>query len=106
MSALRSSQRKSFPCAESEGFTGALFQTTGNSDALLYAPAAVTGSNNGNPDTAGYIAQFGYWPVQNIDLTVAYTGYTKFNGASTNYDGANRNASDNNTVYVALWLNF
>ncbi len=86
--------------------TGALFQTTGNSDALLYAPAAVTGSNNGNPDTAGYIAQFGYWPVQNIDLTVAYTGYTKFNGASTNYDGAQRNASDNNTVYVALWLNF
>ena len=86
--------------------TGALFQTTGNSDALLYAPAAVTGSQNGNPDTAGYIAQFGYWPVQNIDLTLAYTGYTKFNGASSNYDGANRNASDNNTVYVALWLNF
>ena len=86
--------------------TGALFSTTGNSDALLYASAPVSGSSNGNPDTAGYEAQFGYWPVQNIDLTVAYTGYTKFNGASTNYDGALRNASDNNTVYVALWLNF
>lgn len=86
--------------------TGALFSTTGNSDALLYAPAAVSGSNNGNPDTSGYVAQFSYWPVQNIDLTVAYNGYTKFNGASTNYDGALRNASDNNTVYMALWLNF
>ena len=86
--------------------TGALFTTTGNADPLLYAPATVTGSNNGNPATSGYIAQAGYWPVQNIDITAAYTGYFKFNGATTNYDGANRNASDNNTVYMALWLNF
>ena len=86
--------------------TGALFSTTGKTDPLLYAPAPLTGSNNGSPNTRGYIAQFAFWPVQNIDLSVNYTGYTKFNGASTNYDGANRNASDNNTVYVALWLNF
>jgi hypothetical protein len=86
--------------------TGALFATTGNADALLYAPAPLTGSNNGNPDTSGYIAQFGYWPVQNIDLDVNYSGYFKFNGASTNYDGAQRNASDNNTVYLALWVIF
>lgn len=86
--------------------TGGLFSTTGNSDALLYAPAAVTGSQNGNPDTSGYIAQFAFWPMQNIDLDVNYTGYTKFNGATNNYDGAMRNASDNNSVYMALWLNF
>jgi hypothetical protein len=86
--------------------TGALFSTTGKGDALLYAPAPLTGSNNGNPDTSGYVAQFGYWPVQNIDLDINYSGYFKFNGASTNYDGAQRNASDNNTLYLALWLNF
>ena len=86
--------------------TGALFFTTGTTDPLLYAPAPLTGSNNGSPNTRGYTAQFAFWPVQNIDLSLNYTGYTKFNGASTNYDGANRNASDNNTVYVALWLNF
>lgn len=86
--------------------TGAIFTTTGGSDPLLYAPAAVSGSNNGRPDTTGYVAQFGFWPVQNIDVSVAYTGYTKFNGAVNNYDGAHRNASDNNTVYMALWLNF
>lgn len=86
--------------------TGAMFGTSGTADPLLYAPAAVTGSNNGSPDTGGYIAQGSYWPVQNIDLSVAYTGYYKFNGATSNYDGAHRNASDNNTVYVALWVNF
>ena len=86
--------------------TGALFSTTGSRDALLYAPAALTGSNNGDPDTSGYIAQFAFWPAQNIDIDANYSGYFKFNGASTNYDGAMRNASDNNTVYMALWLNF
>jgi hypothetical protein len=86
--------------------TGAIFSTTGNNDPLLYAPAPLTGSNNGSPNTRGYTAQFAFWPVQNIDLSVNYTGYSRFNGLSTNYDGANRNASDNNTVYVALWLNF
>jgi hypothetical protein len=86
--------------------TGAMFSTTGNADPLLYAPAALTGSNNGNPDTSGYIAQFGWWPVQNIDIDFNYSGYLKFNGATTNYDGALRNASDNNTFYMALWLNF
>ncbi len=96
----------SYHWANKYSVTGALFSTTGNSDALLYAPAAVTGSNHGNPDTSGYIAQFAYWPVQNIDINVNYSGYFKFNGASTNYDGALRNASDNNTVYIALWLNF
>jgi hypothetical protein len=86
--------------------TGAVFSTTGNADPLLYAPAPVTGSNTGSPNTSGYIVQFAWWPVQNIDLNVNYTGYRKFNGASNNYDGANRNASDNNTVYMALWVNF
>ena len=86
--------------------TGALFGITGNTDPLLYAAAPVTGSNNGRPTSSGYIAQFAYWPVQNIDLNLNYTGYLKFNGAGVNYDGANRNASDNNTVYVALWINF
>ena len=50
--------------------------------------------------------QAAYWPVQNIDIDVNYTGYTKFNGASKDYDGASRNASDNNTVYMALWIMF
>lgn len=84
----------------------AVFSTTGTTDTVLYGQAPVTGSNNGSPATSGYIAQFAYWPVQNIDINVNYSGYTKFNGAVSNYDGANRDASDNNTVYMALWVNF
>jgi hypothetical protein len=32
--------------------------------------------------------------------------YSKFNGASRNYDAAGRNASDNNTFYLFAWLAF
>jgi hypothetical protein len=86
--------------------TGALFRTTGTVDPALYASAPVTGSFNGSPNTSGYTLQAAYWPVQNIDINLNYTGYTKFNGASSDYDGANRNASDNNTVYMSLWILF
>ena len=63
-------------------------------------PLPVTGSANGDPRSAGYIANISWWPVQNIGLTLQYTGYTRFNGAATNYDGAGRNASSNNTLYL------
>ena len=85
---------------------GQFFSVGGTADPTLYAAAPLTGSNNGSPGSNGYIAQFAYWPVQNINLNLNYAGYTKFNGASTNYDGANRNASDNGTVYLALWVTF
>ncbi len=87
-------------------FTLAGFSTTGDADPILYPPAPVTGSVLGSPNSNGFIGQAGFWPMQNIELTGAYTGYTKFNGASHNYDGAGRNASANNSVYIALWLNF
>jgi len=76
------------------------FTTSGTSDALLYAQAAVSGSANGNPRSSGYIANFSVWPIQNLDLALQYTGYTRFNGAEKNYDAEGRNASDNNTVYL------
>jgi hypothetical protein len=72
----------------------------GTSDSLLYAPDSVTGSANGSPGSEGYIASLSWWPVQNVQVGLQYTAYTRFNGASTNYDGAGRNASDNNTTYV------
>ena len=87
-------------------FTGAGFSTTGSADPILFAPAPVTGSLLGSPNSGGFIGQAGFWPTQNIELSVAYTGYTKFNGASHNYDGSGRNASANNSVYIALWLSY
>ncbi len=79
---------------------GGWFMTSGTPDPLVYAQAAITGSANGGPRSAGYIANFSFWPIQNLDLAAQYTAYTRFNGAATNYDGAGRNASDNNTVYL------
>jgi hypothetical protein len=36
----------------------------------------------------------------NVDLSAQYTGYLRFNGAATNYDGAGRNAGANNSIYL------
>ncbi len=74
------------------------FDIGGTVDPLLYNVA--TGSANGDPRGAGYIANFSVFPMQNIQLGVQYIGYTRFNGAAINYDGAGRNASGNNTVYL------
>jgi hypothetical protein len=78
------------------------FLTSGTADPVLYAPAEVSGSANGSPRSEGYSANVSYWPVQNIDLGFQYTGYTRFNGGSTDYDGSGRNASDNNTSYLLI----
>lgn len=86
--------------------TLAAFSTTGSADPILFAPAPVTGSLLGSPNSSGFIGQAGFWPKQNIELSAAYTGYATFNGASRNYDGSGRNASANNSVYIALWLIF
>jgi hypothetical protein len=76
------------------------FDVSGTSDGLLYPPADVAGSANGSPKSAGYITNVSWWPVQNIQIGAQYTWYTRFNGASTNYDGSGRNASGNDTMYV------
>jgi len=76
------------------------FDTGGTVDPLFYAQSPVTGSANGDPRGAGYIANFSVWPMQNLQLGLQYTGYTRFNGAAIDYDGAGRSASGNNTVYL------
>ena len=76
------------------------FDTNGTVDPLLFPQDPVDGSANGDPRSSGYIANFSYWPWQNVQLAAQYTGYTRFNGGSTNYDGADRNAKGNNTVYL------
>ncbi len=89
-------------------YGGALgvFSTTGSADTLLYAPAAVSGFANNKPDSRGWTAELDWVPYENVKLALQYTGYGRFNGGSSNYDGANRNASDNNTTYLLSWINF
>jgi hypothetical protein len=80
--------------------TAGLFSISGTRDPLLFPQAAVSGSASGSPQSTGYLMNLSWWPEQNVDLAVQYTGYMKFNGGRTNYDGAGRDASGNNTVYV------
>jgi hypothetical protein len=81
--------------------TVGLFSITGTPDTLLYPKdTAVFGSVNGDPRSNGYTLNLSWWPEQNIDLAVQYTGYMRFNGGGTNYDGLGRNASGNNAVFV------
>jgi len=80
------------------------FSTTGDKDTLLYPPDALYGSANGSPDSRGWLLQATYLPWQNTQFTLQYVGYSKFNGRDNNYDGSGRDASDNNTLYLAGWF--
>lgn len=88
------------------GFSLGYFNLSGDGDAVLFAPASVSGSFNGLPDSNGFMAELNYLPWLNTKITVQYIAYNKFNGGSTNYDGAGRNASDNNTLYLLYWVAF
>jgi hypothetical protein len=60
-----------------------------------------TGSTNN--DTRGWTYEAFWTPIQNIRIGAQYTTYSKFAGASSNYDGLGRNASDNNTLFLYVW---
>jgi hypothetical protein len=95
---------------------GGVFDITGGSDQTFYAPAALSGSNNGLPDTRGYTLQFEWVPLGkqaswgrpwvNVRFGLQYTGYLKFNGGTSNYDGSGRSASQNNSLFLFSWMAF
>ena len=82
------------------------FSTTGDTDILLYSPDPIDGSRTGSPDTRGFILEGDFVFMNNYKLSLQYTAYDKFNGADRDYDGSGRAASDNNTLYLLVWLMF
>jgi hypothetical protein len=97
------------------GLTLGTTRVSGSADGVLYAPNTQDVGFAGNvPDTDSYMLQadwtpFGKndsWgaPFANLRLGAQYTMFTKYNGATTNYDGNGRNASDNNTLYLFAWM--
>jgi len=82
------------------------FQTTGKSDALLFAPDPVGGSRNGSPDSRGVTLEADFLLYDRHKLALQYTFYDKFNGSDSNYDGFGRDASDNNTLFLLLRFMF
>jgi hypothetical protein len=91
------------------GSTNTANQTAGydGTGALVYDANSTTraGSNlSGNPATRGWTLEAFWTPIQYLRIGAQYTAYGRFNGASTNYDGFGRNASDNNSLFVYTWL--
>jgi hypothetical protein len=82
------------------------FNSTGNHDTAIYAADPSVDGADDRPDSRGYILQATYLPWQNTQFTLEYVGYNKFNGSDHNYNGSGRDASDNNTVYLAAWFVF
>jgi hypothetical protein len=91
------------------GGTVQFFNTWGSADRLLYPF-----NNTSTPDSTGFMFQidgtpFGANPSAlgtrfNIRAGLQYTVYTKFNGASSNYNSGGRNASDNNALRLFIWF--
>jgi hypothetical protein len=73
--------------------TGTLIRTDGAASNL-----------SGNPGTRGATLEAFWTPIQYLRIGAQYTAYTRFNGASSNYDGLGRNARDNNTLFLYAWL--
>jgi hypothetical protein len=79
------------------------FNQTGTTDSALYDPIRVFGNVSGSPAIQGFTYEAFWIPVQYLRVGVQYTTYNKFNGASRNYDGMGRNASDNNSLFFYFW---
>jgi len=94
------------------GATVAYFRVDGTSDAGLYGAV----SANNSPGSSGWIGELNYmpfnhggpefWPWLNLKLGLQFVHYDKFNGAQTNFDGAGRNASANDTLFLYSWITF
>jgi hypothetical protein len=93
-----------------------LFDISGGTDLTRYGAAPLSGSNNGSPDTRGYTLQFECVPLGkmqswgrpwvNLRVGLQYTGYLRFNGGTSNYDGFGRSASQNNSLFLFSWMAF
>jgi hypothetical protein len=87
---------------QSSGFSPDTLGVT--SDPGAVAPSQRVGGNlSGNPATRGMTFEAFWTPIQYVRIGAQYTAYNKFNGASQNYDGFGRNASDNNSLFLYLW---
>jgi hypothetical protein len=86
------------------GGTLAYFNTFGDRDAALYGAGKLSGYKNGSPNSNGAIAELDYLPWERVKFSFQYIAYLQYNGGGVNYDGAGRNAKDNNTFYFVIWL--
>ncbi len=76
----------------------------------LYQSGLGGGANyvgvSGSPNTSMWIPSIFWQPLQNVRLTLYKTIFNEYLGNKNNYDGLGRNASDNNTTYLYMWMAF
>lgn len=93
------------------GFSAGAFRITGDRDPLLFAD-----NRTFSPDSSGFIFQADVTPFGgedapfnkrlNLRVGLQYVVFTRFNGATSNFDGLGHNASDNNTLRLFIWTAF
>jgi hypothetical protein len=96
-------------------FSAGYFNLRGSADTLLFSDS-LSPSALGSPNSNGWVFDVAWlpfskggpplWPWLNARIGLSYTLYNEFDGASTNYNGAFRDASDNNTVFAYTWIAF
>lgn len=88
--------------SQSSGFSPDTLTVT--TDPAAAAPSTrVFGNVSGNPATRGYTLEAFWTPIQYVRVGAQYTMYTRYNGASDNYDGFGRNARDNDSLFLYVW---
>jgi hypothetical protein len=93
------------------GVTVSPFDIWGSRDEILYGD-----NRTATPNSTGAVFQLDYtpWgtdisplgPRFNVRIGMQYTVYTRFDGASRNYDGLGHNASDNDSFRLFTWFEF
>jgi len=88
-------------------FSAAYFSTNGSDNTALYAVTDPSGNLlTSSPNTSGYVLEADRVITQNLQATLQYKGFTRFNGLTDNIDGLGRNASANNTLWLTVFFAF
>jgi hypothetical protein len=110
---LRSlSAKASYYYDQTYGVTVGYFNIAGSDDPGLFGAVSAAGS----PNSHGWIGELDYipfnhggpsfWPWLNMKAALQYVYFERVNGGQENFDGAGRNAHDNNTLFAFLWIAF
>lgn len=88
---------------QTSGYDPVTMTITSSDPSATALSTRVDGNLSGNPATRGMTLETFWMPTQYVRVGAQYTAYSRFNGASQNYDGFGRNARDNNTLFFYLW---
>jgi hypothetical protein len=79
------------------------FNQSSTTNTLNLNDVRVNGNVTGNLGQRGSTVEAFWMPIQYVRVGAQFTAYSRYNGASTNYDGYGRNARDNNSLFLYVW---